>query len=196
MITKNDKKMIIGLNNPGSKYDTTPHNVGKIFLDWLKEKLENDHKIDLGLKWRDDKKISAKILELKIGNKDVIFVIPKTFMNNSGISTTKAINYYKIDLKQLLIVHDEADMLMGKSKLGFSHSSAGHKGVESIIQHIKSQYFWRYRIGIRPVDITESKYKFKAGDFVLQKLSKDNQKILFDNFEKFYLDIIRWIVNT
>ncbi len=196
MQEKNDKKMIVALNNPGSKYDQTPHNVGKVFLEWLKEKLEKDNKIELGSKWKEDKKLSAKTLDLKIGNKDVIFVLPKTFMNNSGLSVIKTINYYKIDLKQLLVVHDEADMLIGKSKLGFSQSSAGHKGIESVIQHIKSQFFWRYRIGIRPVDITESKYKFKAGDFVLQKMSKENQKILLDSFEKFYLDIMRWVINT
>lgn len=191
-----NKKMIVALNNPGVKYDSTPHNVGKVFLDWLCEKLQQDNKIDSSYKWKDDKKMNAKILELKIGNREVVFVLPKTFMNESGIAVAKVINYYKIDLKKLIVIHDEADMLIGKSKLGFSHSSAGHRGIESVIQYIKSQFFWRYRIGIRPVDIVETKYKFKAGDFVLQKMSKENQKVLFDNFEKFYLDIMRWIINT
>lgn len=196
MDTKNIKKIIVGLNNPGKQYDDTPHNIGKVFLEWLIEKLENDKKIESNLKWKDDKKILAKILEAKIGHKDVIFVLPKTFMNNSGNSVLKALNYYKIDMKGLMVVHDESDMLLGKSKLGFSHSAAGHRGVDSIIQNLKTQSFWRFRIGIRPVDITESKYQFKAGDYVVKKMTKENQKILKNNFEKFYIDMMRWIINS
>jgi PTH1 family peptidyl-tRNA hydrolase len=68
-------------------------------------------------------------------------MLPKTFMNNSGAAVSKAINYYKIDMKGLMVVHDEADMLIGKSKLGFSHSAAGHRGIDSVIQNLKTQSF-------------------------------------------------------
>jgi PTH1 family peptidyl-tRNA hydrolase len=80
-------------------------------------------------------------LEFTVGHKDVILILPKTFMNNSGLAVTKALSYYKIDMKGLMIVHDEADMLIGKAKLGFSHSAAGHNGVDSIIQNLKTQSF-------------------------------------------------------
>lgn len=196
METRNIKKLIVGLNNPGKLYDQTPHNIGKVFLEWLIEKLEEDQKIESGSKWKEDKKITAKILEVKIGHKDVIFMLPKTFMNNSGGAVSKAINYYKIDMKGLMVVHDEADMLIGKSKLGFSHSAAGHRGIDSVIQNLKTQSFWRFRIGIRPIDISESKYQFKAGDYVVKKMTKENQKILQNNFDKFYIDMMRWIVNS
>ena len=196
METKNNKKILVGLNNPGSKYDNTPHNIGKVFLEWLIEKLAEDGKIEAGLKWKEDKKISAKILEITVGHKDIVLILPKTFMNNSGLAVVKALNYYKIDMKGLMVVHDEADMLIGKAKLGFSHSAAGHNGVDSIIQNLKTQSFWRYRIGIRPIDIAESKYQFKAGDYVVKAMTKENQKILFNSFEKYYLDIMRWIVNS
>lgn len=196
MDSKNNKKIIVGLNNPGKQYDQTPHNIGKIFVEWLIEKLISDQKIETGVKWKDDKKNMAKILETKVGHKDIIFVLPKTFMNNSGQTVAKILNYYKIDMKGLMVVHDEADMLIGKSKLGFSHSAAGHRGVDSIIQSLKTQSFWRFRIGIRPIDISESKYQFKAGDYVVKKMTKENQKILTRNFEKFYIDIMRWIINS
>lgn len=196
MDSKNNKKIIVGLNNPGKQYDQTPHNIGKIFVEWLIEKLISDQKIETGVKWKDDKKNMAKILETKVGHKDIIFVLPKTFMNNSGQTVAKILNYYKIDMKGLMVVHDEADMLIGKSKLGFSHSAAGHRGVDSIIQNLKTQSFWRFRIGIRPIDISESKYQFKAGDYVVKKMTKENQKILTRNFEKFYIDIMRWIINS
>jgi peptidyl-tRNA hydrolase len=61
---------------------------------------------------------------------------------------------------------------------------------------LKTQSFWRYRIGIRPIDISESKYQFKAGDYVVKNMTKENQKILLNSFEKYYLDIMRWIVNS
>ena len=118
-------------------------------------------------------------------------MLPKTFMNDSGNSVSKAISYYKIDTKGLMVVHDESDMLIGKSKLGFSHSAAGHRGINSIIQNLKTQSFFRFRIGIRPIDIVESKYKFKAGDYVVKKMTKENQKILLNSFEKFYIDMMR-----
>lgn len=196
METKNPKKIIVGLNNPGKQYDQTPHNIGKVFVEWLIDKLIADQKMESSSKWKDDKKNMAKILETRVGHKDIIFVLPKTFMNNSGQSVIKILNYYKIDAKGLMIVHDESDMLLGKSKLGFSHSAAGHKGVDSVIQNLKTQSFWRFRIGIRPIDISESKYQFKAGDYVVKKMTKENQKILMRNFEKFYIDIMRWIINS
>jgi len=196
MESQNCKKIIIGLNNPGKDYDSTPHNVGKIFLEWLIQKLEDDQKIEKGLKWKNDKKILAKILEARVGHRDIIFVLPTTFMNNSGDCAVRALNYYKIDNKGLMVVHDEADMLIGKAKLGFSHSAAGHKGVDSIIQKLKTQSFWRFRIGIRPIDIAESKYHFKAGDYVVKKMTKENWKILQNNFDKFYIDMMRWIINS
>jgi len=193
---QNTKKIVVGLNNPEKKYDATPHNIGKVFLEWLIEKLENDQKIEKGLKWKNNKKVLAKTLEIKIGHKDIVFVLPSTFMNNSGNCVSKILNYYDIDTKGLMIVHDESDMLLGKAKLGFSHSAAGHRGVDSVIQSLNTQSFWRFRIGIRPADITQSKYQFKAGDYVVKKMSKENQKILEDNFEKFYLDMMRWIINS
>lgn len=196
METKNLKKIIIGLNNPGKEYDSTPHNVGKNFILWLLWKLIEDGKISDEIRWKNDKKLMAKTTEITLGNKDLVFVLPQTFMNNSGLTVSKIFSYYKADLKSLIVVHDEADMLMGKSKLGFNYSSAGHRGIESIISNLKTQAFWRYRIGVRPIDIIESKYRFKAGDFVVQKLSRENQRILESNFEKFYIDIVRWIMNT
>lgn len=196
MDNTNLKKIIVGLNNPGKAYEQTPHNIGRTFLEWLVEKLIEDQKIDKTCKWKNDKKILAKVLEAKIGHKDVIFVLPLTFMNESGNSVSKAISYYKIDMKGLMVVHDESDMLIGKSKLGFSHSAAGHRGVNSIIQNLKTQSFFRFRIGIRPTDILESKYKFKAGDYVVKKMTKENQKILLNSFEKFYIDMMRWIINS
>ena len=169
-------KIIVGLGNPDKKYENTRHNVGFMAIDALAEKL--------GLTWEESKKFRAQICQS--GN--TIFVKPQTFMNNSGQSVRAVLAYYKLlpkklgvfkvkdsDLSEILtVIHDDIDISLGKYKISIDSRSAGHKGVESIITHLKTKNFKRVRIGIR----TEMANRMPADKFVLEKFREEELKIM------------------
>lgn len=142
----NKIKLIIGLGNPGKEYELTRHNVGFLFIDELDNYLKN-------------KKLKFKITLAK----------SQSFMNESGKSVADAIKYYKVKPENTLVVHDDIDILWGKFKFSYGRSSAGHKGIESIIKSLKTKNFWRLRIGIQPV---KSK-KVRADKIILKKFTRE-----------------------
>jgi len=146
--------IIVGLGNPGKKYNNTRHNIGFEILDQIKE---TDNFPDFKL----SKKFKALISE-----KDkIILVKPQTFMNLSGKSVKIIASFYKT--KDLIVIHDDIDLVIGKIKISRNKGSAGHKGIESIIKEIGKD-FTRIRIGIQPK-------KGKPADtesFVLKKFKK------------------------
>ncbi len=106
------------------------------------------------------------------------------FMNESGKYVAKAVKKFGVKPEELLVVHDDSDIEIGKYKLTPpGHGSAGHHGIESIEQHLKTNNFWRLRIGIRPKQ-KEGEERMKALDFVLKKISLENKKILETVFEE------------
>ncbi len=115
-------KLIVGLGNPGKEYEHTRHNAGFLFID---------------------------ILENNLKNKKIILAKTQAFMNKSGAAILSLMKFYKIKPENILVVHDDIDILWGKFKLSFGRSSAGHKGVESVIKSLKTKNFWRLRIGIQ-----------------------------------------------
>ncbi len=129
-------KLIVGLGNPGAEYAGTRHNLGFEVID----KLVTGKATSSGV----HKKLEA--LVYKMG--DTILLKPQTFMNLSGVSVVAAINFYKIDLNDLLVIHDDVDFELGEVKHQFDRSSAGNKGIESIIKSLNSQEFHRLRLGI------------------------------------------------
>ena len=151
-------KIIVGLGNPGIKYDNTRHNVGFLLVDaWV---------LDLGLAFTKDNDFNALITK----NSNYLFVKPLTFMNLSGETVAKVVNYYNLVLEDLIIVHDDVDLEWGKTKFQFGASSAGHHGVENIIEKLGSKEFWRFRVGIgRPND-----NKYQVENYVLSKLSSED----------------------
>ena len=106
-----------------------------------------------------------------------------SYMNESGVFVAKAIKKYGIKPENLLIIHDDSDIELGKYKMDFGRGAAGHHGVESIQQHLKTNGFWRLRIGIRPTQ-KEGEIRMKAEEFVLKKISPENKKILELVFEE------------
>ena len=104
----------------------------------------------------------------------------EVFMNKSGEFAKEQIKKNKVKPEQLLIVHDDSDIELGKYKLSFGRSSAGHRGVQNIIDQLKTQDFWRLRIGIRP---PREKVRAKADELVLKKISPANKKKLEEVFE-------------
>ena len=158
-------KLIIGLGNPGLDYQKTRHNVGFLALDHLWA----DHKDDFHLTaWTNHKKFSAEISEGIVNQEKIILIKPNTFMNESGRAASAISHYYQVAPLDIIVVHDDVDLIFGSYKIQKNISSAGHNGIKSIIQHLKTEQFHRVRIGIAKTD------KEKQGDtakFVLNQFS-------------------------
>ena len=139
MIKSNTKiKIIIGIGNPDDEYKNTYHNAGKLFVK---------HALSYYAKDYFDMKIPSKKNFKYTKINKTIFSESNTYMNMSGLATYELIKYFKQCPENILIAHDDSDIFLGSYKLIFNQSSGGHKGVQSIIEAIKSQSFWRLKIG-------------------------------------------------
>lgn len=129
-------KVIVGLGNPGEKYQSNRHNAGFMVVDKLAEGEE--------LVFRMQKKFNAQIVQ----SKDYILVKPQTFMNDSGVAVAKITQFYKIELKDLYIVHDDLDIPLGKFKIQHGKGPQVHNGLLSVEQMLGSDQFWNVRVGV------------------------------------------------
>jgi len=157
--------IIIGLGNPGEQYKNTRHNVGFMAVDKFAEK-NNFPDFEL------QKKFKALISE----KENILLAKPQTFMNESGKSVKKIIE--KNNTESLIVIHDDIDLPIGKIKIVKERGSAGHKGVESIIENIGNEGLVRFRIGIG------SGQKTEAINIVLKNFSATEQKIIDSTIEK------------
>lgn len=158
-------KLIVGLGNPGSEYSATRHNVGFLAVEVLAQKSDAVFSMN--------KKFSAEIAEMKKGRKKIILAKPQTYMNDSGISVRAIAYFYKIKPSDIIVLHDDKDINLGEYKIQLNRSAAGHNGVQSIINHLGTQNFYRLRIGIKP-----KKQISDTADFVLGKISKTESVLL------------------
>ena len=157
-------KVLIGLGNPGKQYIQTRHNLGYIVLDKLSEKYQT-------IEFRKHSKISGSISQFVLNDKDVTLFKSSKFMNESGVSINQFIQYYKIKIEEVCIIHDDLDLNIGEVKVKFGGGHGGHNGLRSIIQHC-SPDFSRIRIGIgHPI-------KKEVIDYVLSMPNKFDQKTL------------------
>ena len=163
--------LIIGLGNPGEKYKNTRHNIGFKMVEELRE-------IGNFSAFKFQKESKALVCEGSLNDKEVALARPMGFMNNSGISVRVLRDYYKIkhssEEKNIMVIHDDIDLPLGKIRLHKDKSSAGHKGVESIIKELKTKNFIRIRMGILP---NTGKPK-KSETFVIQKFNKNEEQII------------------
>lgn len=160
-------KLIVGLGNPGEEYEITRHNAGFLFVDYFVKK----HKFEKpALK----DKLLAEISEGKIEKTKIILAKPQTFMNKSGQSVALIAKFYKIKPKDIIVAHDDSDLVFSQTKNSFNRSSAGHKGIESIFKTLKTEEIWRTRIGIQP----SARKHVPAADLVLRKFTPKEQKEL------------------
>lgn len=132
-------KLIIGLGNPDPEYAETRHNVGFMVVD--KIAAEND--VEFGF----DKKINAEIAKGRFNNKPVILAKSHTYVNNTGEAVKKLKNKFKIKPADIVVIHDDLDIEFGNFKVSFEKNSGGHKGVQNVIDNLKTNKFWRLRIG-------------------------------------------------
>lgn len=149
MAIQNSKFLVVGLGNPGEKYKTTRHNIGRIVIKQLQEYYKN---------------ANAQDLILSDTGADY-------FMNQSGEWAEKSIHYAKIAIKNFWVIHDDLDIPFGTIRIRFGGNSAGHNGIQSIIDKLKTDQFWRFRVGIgRPPE------NVVAEKFVLQKFTSEELK--------------------
>lgn len=132
-------KVIVGLGNPGLRYRETRHNVGFKVIDELRKR----HKLERIIKSK-----YFKGWEIKIENFFIILCKPKTFINESGIAVKNIIERFNLETEDLIVVHDDMDIPVGKIKIVSGKGAGGHKGVISIIENISSRDFIRVRVGI------------------------------------------------
>ena len=158
-------KIIVGLGNPGEKYKNTRHNVGFMAVDFIL----NDG--DGFLAAKPSHEFKSEMFALDKDGQKIVFLKPQTYMNDSGQALRVICNFYKLDISQdLLVIHDEADLPFGTLRATASSSSAGHNGVQSIIDNLGTQDFHRIRIG---VDARASRADMPTDVFVLQNFSQD-----------------------
>lgn len=155
-------KLIIGLGNPEKKYQYTRHNLGEFVL----EKFISSKNIPL---LRLQKKLNSRVGEWSKN----ILAAPSEYMNNSGISVKKISAYYKIPSQNIYVIHDDLDLPVGEWRLQFDRGPAGHNGIKSVIEHLKTQAFWRLRIGIGHPQNNQS-----VEDYVLQPFGKEEKKLI------------------
>lgn len=160
-------KVIVGLGNPGIKYEKTRHNLGFMALNTLLEKLEPVEKTF----WDKKKDLKAEIKQINFADMVILLVKPATFMNNSGVAVSKVLNYYKIDPSDLYVIHDDLDLPFGKIRVRFGGAAGGHHGVESIIESLKTDKFLRIRLGIGSDARASSDNKHHIDEYVLGNIS-------------------------
>lgn len=132
-------KLIVGLGNPGEKYESTRHNIGFMIVDRLAHELAGAN-----LAWIEEAKHHALIAK----SGDVVLVKPTTFMNAAGVAVASVAAYYKISPSDVWVIHDDLDLPLGKIRIRTGGSSAGHNGIESIMRDLKTDAFTRFRFGI------------------------------------------------
>jgi len=172
--------LVVGLGNPGKKFEKTPHNLGRrVVTSWQQVVRFSDFKFE--------KKFNALISKGVFNKKKIILALPETFMNLSGKSVKLLTTFYKILTTNLWLVHDDIDLSLGKIRIVKNRGAAGHKGVQSIIDALKTKDFVRFRIGIKPnskFKMQNAKLQFKIQNFVLKNFSKNEEKIVKEVIKK------------
>ncbi|AUJ29184.1 aminoacyl-tRNA hydrolase [Liquorilactobacillus hordei] len=171
-------KLIVGLGNVGKEYDGTRHNVGFMVLDELaKEENVSFNKI----------KNEASLADFMFNGEKIILAKPLTYMNESGRSVRPLLDFYKIPVENLIVIHDDMDLPVGHLRLRQKGSAGGHNGIKSLISHLGTQEFKRLKIGI------DHPQRMSVVDWVLSRFTKEQQNQL-DNGIRQSLDALNnWI---
>lgn len=172
-------KLIIGLGNPGKDYQNTRHNIGFMVIDNYLGNVSFQ------------KKFNAEYYETNINNEKVLFIKPLTFMNLSGNAVGEFVRFYKVDLSDILVIHDDLDLSVGKYKVKTNSSSGGHNGIKSIISALNSENFARLKIGISNNKDIDTK------DYVLGRFSKEEintYENLYPEFNNIINDFLKYSI--
>ena len=172
--------LVVGLGNPGAKYEKTRHNVGFIAVDDIAKRL--------GVKI-DRAKYHALITEVTVDGKRGILMKPETYMNNSGVAVAEAARFYNIPPEMVIVLHDEISFDPGLFRIRRKGSAGGHNGLKSIIEHLGSQDFPRIKLGVGQKPHPE----YDLADWVLGKLPEGDMKKFADRLDDVY-ESVRLII--
>jgi len=168
-------RLIVGLGNPGPEYEQTRHNAGF----WLVDNLANSLP---GTRLQRDSRYNAMIAKTAIGGNEVWLLEPLTFMNRSGQSVGALARFFKIAPAEVLVVHDELDLMPGIARLKKGGSAGGHNGLKDITAALGTQDYWRLRLGIghpRTLSLQQ-----QVADFVLHRPRREDQELIEQAIDK------------
>ncbi|SDA79986.1 MULTISPECIES: aminoacyl-tRNA hydrolase [unclassified Janthinobacterium] len=168
-------RLIVGLGNPGPEYEQTRHNAGF----WLVDNLANSLP---GTRLQRDSRYNAMLAKTSIGGKEVWLLEPLTFMNRSGQSVGALARFFKIAAEEVLVVHDELDLMPGIARLKKGGSAGGHNGLKDITAALGTQDYWRLRLGIghpRTLSLQQ-----QVADFVLHRPRREDQELIEQAIDK------------
>jgi len=172
--------IILGLGNPGAEYEHTYHNAGALAVEQLAKAPGEGGEP----RWKAHKKLFVYFSNLQPPTSNLIFIRPLVFMNESGLAAKEALKKFNAAPEDLAVIHDDSDLPLGEYKISRGQGSAGHKGVQSVIDHLGTSAFERIRIGIRERRTENGERRKQAGDFVLDQISTKDKKILEKVFEE------------
>ena len=171
--------LLVGLGNPGIKYEKNRHNIGFCLIDYFTSQINSEDYID---------KFNSKYTLVRINDNKIHIIKPQTYMNRSGVSVRNCKDFFKIAPNNIIVVYDDMDLALGSLKIKSSGGSAGHNGIKSLIDEIGSNNFVRIRIGIgKPLN------KENVNNYVLSNFKKDEFEALSrikNRIEEIIKDII------
>ncbi|WP_426075764.1 aminoacyl-tRNA hydrolase [Janthinobacterium sp. PSPC3-1] len=168
-------RLIVGLGNPGPEYEQTRHNAGF----WLVDNLANSLP---GTRLQRDSRYNAMLAKTSISGQDVWLLEPLTFMNRSGQSVGALARFFKIAADEVLVVHDELDLMPGIARLKKGGSAGGHNGLKDITAALGTQDYWRLRLGIgHPRSLSLQQ---QVADFVLHRPRREDQELIEQAIDK------------
>lgn len=162
-------KLIVGLGNPGKEYERTRHNAGFMAIDYLAKMMEIHFT---------QNQFQALLTTAMVKGEKVMLMKPQTYMNLSGEAVAAAARYYKIDSQDIVVLHDDLDLPVGKIRIRYQGSSGGQKGLKNIIDLLGTQDIKRIRIGIGKDPI------IPVVDYVLGKIPKEQEVLFNESIEK------------
>jgi peptidyl-tRNA hydrolase, PTH1 family len=167
----NEIHLIVGLGNPGKKYERTRHNAGFWWVDAIAARKK--------AAWKKESKFSGLMTIVDEGGHLFRLLKPDTFMNESGRSVAALQRFFHIDPECLLVVHDELDLPPGTVKMKKGGGTGGHNGLEDIVDHLGTKDFWRLRVGIG-----HPGHKDLVADYVLNQARREEQELIDPPFER------------
>jgi|AntDeeMinimDraft_6_1070357.scaffolds.fasta_scaffold03691_2 PTH1 family peptidyl-tRNA hydrolase len=185
------KYLIVGLGNPGEKYVGTRHNAGFRLIDWLATELAVPN-------FTSSSQGNALTSEVSIVGRKTFLVKPETFMNKSGEAVRQLADYFNIPPERILIIYDDVDLALADIRLAYDRGSGGHRGVQSVISELKTQCFYRLRIGISPTNEAGEPVKQTVGEqginpFVMGQFSETEVEKLEATYPDIEEGIKHWI---
>jgi PTH1 family peptidyl-tRNA hydrolase len=169
--------LIVGLGNPGTKYDGTRHNVGFALLDMLADQWHSQ-----GFSATTKETSTYKSSIFKLPEADVTLLYPLLYMNNSGQAVQEYLRYHDFELEQIYLAHDDLDLELGKFKLQFAKAPKDHNGIISLEQHLNSTQFNRIRIGVNNRKVEQ--FNGSGADYVLKRFSKKESEMIAETLVK------------